>query len=408
MTIKTIRRMVSQVCMIAAAGLILSACGSETEKSDNNTNNTDPAACKSNELKATVNMVTGCYTKCDNGECATGTCTKGICIGDTTTDPTNPNNKPDPNNSQTTPTTGNTTPTTGNTTPTTGNTTPPDPVADPVLVKLCEDTFEKFFVTCTAELCTLGDDSKTRLAMISAGQQPEQCALDLANDATQKANFEAILAGECAPLKPQYCTGLGIAAECGCAPAEKVGEACAMDAQCEGGDVQTACIAESDQNGLTGGMCIAFCADDPNQFPMGGVYRNSDECGANNTCFIQVDPNDANNRNGLCLDGCANDTECGRDGYSCVILGFDVTTNPDKLDINRVCLPPGAPATCGSNADCNGGNGSCENGICNPKVPFGCIDQPFNGGNSSTLTAACAENGGTCTMINGASFCVLP
>jgi hypothetical protein len=144
-------------------------------------------------------------------------------------------------------------------------------------------------------------------------------------------------------------SGVGVKGTCQPKPAIAgladgvVGHACAMDADCQGGQ-----CASSTALGMKypGNYCTGLCTEDK-------------QCGAGGACWLPSNSAVA----GRCYEACTADTDCTREGYRCWKLAEGFTA----------CYPAATPLpdhtagmACSADSDCGGHPQSCAS-----QLPFG-------------------------------------
>ena len=174
-------------------------------------------------------------------------------------------------------------------------------------------------------------------------------------------------------LKSQFCQEYGDEA-CGCMP-PVLGTACAMNEDCDGGDLNGVCIPETDMNGMMtgppGGQCVAGpCSVGQN--PMAGqlAVGPATGCGENACQVLQTQQGLVQ----ICVPTCSQNSECDRavdangenGSYACSLIGlFRNTQTMEVVGAAGLCEP--ACSTANEAMDCPPlmlNNGMMANQVC--------------------------------------------
>jgi hypothetical protein len=383
-------------CTTAVLALTVSlfavGCGDDNEGS----------RCSSDELYATINSETKCFTKCDTvADCgSTERCSgsPSVCLPASGTGTNNPDpvNNPDPINN-------------------------PQPTCDGTAV--CSDFCTKLYDTCMNGECTgpvrlrvsatvVEDFTIAQISDIfyslcmdgyddpnNPANNERGCLVETAGNvqACEAYKSDAALLSNCSAARPFYCGAFDLAGieewqnACSCERPGNLATACTTDDGCDGGEaLQGSCIPQSGQNeagetvetGFLGGYCSAYGCE-PNQTAQGFGLSLDARCGDSGLCLPAGST--PQNPYGLCLKGCSSVADCPRGldaGYTCRILF------KDDDDSVGMCWPK-----CDDDDDCSSpaeGNTPAVVGKCS--ATSYCMASC----NPATANSVCIQNGGTC------------
>jgi hypothetical protein len=153
-----------------------------------------------------------------------------------------------------------------------------------------------------------------------------------------------------------------------------VGSACEGDEQCGDGR----CLRMSGQSAYPGGYCSGRCLE-------------SAECGAGGVC----QPALGGGAVGTCYLACAEDSDCGREGYRCRMIGsaMQCVPGPDPLPDNVT------GKACSGDADCGGNAMTCATRLGLNAAPGGYCTQRCANSSDCGAGAACIGSFGGSTLI---------
>ncbi len=222
-------------------------------------------------------------------------------------------------------------------------------------VPQCDAYCQNIFGSCPKNTCTGLDATDTANldasydACLNGGTAQDgtvlnPCAQDYLSDAQfaqQVDQFAAETCGNSPSLTNVYCGQFGFGEKCDCVEPNP-GAACTTDDDCEGGTLNAACIAETDENGedtgFPGGVCISGPCDAGSTMAGAGAIGPQTGCGAEGFCINEQSQQGVQS---ICYKQCSVNTDC-RDGYACEVIGFFTNGDPAGR-----CQP-----ACATNDDC--------------------------------------------------------